>query len=40
MNKKNKSEINLNRTIDIIKLLGNDVNTKKDKLKKLKYIYL
>ena len=30
---KHRSSINLNKTIDIIKLLGSDVNSKKDKLK-------
>jgi hypothetical protein len=35
-----KSEINLNKTIDIIKLLGSDVNTKKDKLKILEDNFL
>ena len=35
-----KSEINLNKTIDIIKLLGSDVNSKKDKLKMLEDNFL
>jgi hypothetical protein len=35
-----RSEINLNKSIDIIKLLGTDVNTKKDKLKILEDTFL
>jgi hypothetical protein len=35
-----RSEINLNKSIDIIKLLGSDVNSKKDKLKILEDNFL
>ena len=38
--KNKKSEINLNKTIDIIKLLGSDFNSKRDKLKQLEENYL
>ena len=37
---KNKSESIQNKNIDIIKLLGSDVNKKKEKLKLLEDIYL